>query len=153
MRLIIPKLIKAINKPTTSKVRFFLASLTSAHLEDSIIHIIPLKITMVTANTIVILKINFVILTIKGASVLNEPWIRELLYVHHKIFSQKDAVLHAYSASFFCVVISPSETFCPLISHPAPKLTSQPTHSLNISLPTAFFPAQRLIIVSLVNAG
>jgi hypothetical protein len=101
MRLIIPKLIKAINKPTTSKVRFFLASLISAHLEDSIIRIIPLKITIVTANTMVILKINFVILTIKGASVLNEPWIRELLYVHHKIFSQKVDALHVYNAAFF----------------------------------------------------
>jgi hypothetical protein len=44
--------------------------LTSAHFADSIIHIIPLKMTIVTANTIVILRRNFAILTINGASVL-----------------------------------------------------------------------------------
>ncbi|MEI6773665.1 MAG: hypothetical protein WCL18_02325 [bacterium] len=102
--MIIPKLIKAINIPTTIKVMFFLASFTSAHLEDSIIHIIPLNITIVTARTIVILNKNLAILTISGAS----------------------------------LVIPQRSTL---------------TDHLKISLPTAFFPAQRLIIVSLVIAG
>jgi hypothetical protein len=70
IRLIIPKLIRAIRIPTTMRVIFFFASLTSAHFADSIIHIIPLKMTIVTANTIVILRRNFAILTINGASVL-----------------------------------------------------------------------------------
>jgi hypothetical protein len=70
IRLMILRLISAINIPTTINVIFFLASLTSAHLEDSIIHMIPLKITIVTASTIVILKRNLAILTINGASVV-----------------------------------------------------------------------------------
>jgi hypothetical protein len=52
------------------RVIFFLASFTSDHLEDSIIHMIPLKITIVTESTIVILKRNLAILTIRGASVV-----------------------------------------------------------------------------------
>ncbi|MEI7919145.1 MAG: hypothetical protein WCH65_02840 [bacterium] len=71
IRLIILKLISAIKSPTTISVIFFLASFTSAHFVDSIIHIIPLKITIVTASTIVILSKNLAILTIKGASVVS----------------------------------------------------------------------------------
>jgi len=70
MRLIILKLISAISIPTIISVMFFFASFTSAHLEDSIIHIIPLNITIVTASTIVILNKNLAILTINGASVV-----------------------------------------------------------------------------------
>lgn len=69
IRLMIHKLISAIKIPTTMSVIFFFASLTSAHLADSIIRIIPLKITIVTASTIVILKKNLAILTMSGASV------------------------------------------------------------------------------------
>jgi hypothetical protein len=42
IKLIIPKLIRDIKIPTTIRLIFFLASFTSAHLDDSIIHIIPL---------------------------------------------------------------------------------------------------------------
>ena len=69
IRLMIHKLIRAINIPTTIKVIFFFASFTSAHLADSMIRIIQLNITIVTASTIVILKRNLAILTISGASV------------------------------------------------------------------------------------
>jgi hypothetical protein len=71
IRFIIPKLMSDINIPDTIKTMFFLASFTSAHLADSIIHIIPLKITIVTESTIVILKRNLATLTISGASVFN----------------------------------------------------------------------------------
>ncbi|MEI7558036.1 MAG: hypothetical protein WCJ45_04345 [bacterium] len=67
IRLIIPRLISAKSIPITIKVIFFFASLTSPHFADSIIHIIALKITIVTERTIVILKRNFVILTMSGA--------------------------------------------------------------------------------------
>jgi hypothetical protein len=70
--LIILKLINAIKTPTIIKTIFFLASFTSAHLADSIIHIIPLKITIVIASTIVILNKNLAILTISGGSVVTE---------------------------------------------------------------------------------
>ncbi|MEI6672460.1 MAG: hypothetical protein WCL02_03780 [bacterium] len=69
--MIILRLISAINIPTIINVIFFFASFTSAHLEDSIIHITPLKITIVTERTIVILNKNLAILTINGASVDN----------------------------------------------------------------------------------
>lgn len=69
MRLMIPRLMSANKIPMIMNVIFFLASLISPHLDDSMIRMIALKMTIVTESTIVILKRNFVTLTISGASV------------------------------------------------------------------------------------
>jgi hypothetical protein len=153
IRLIIPKLINAIKIPTTIKTIFFLASFTSAHLLDSIIHIIPLKITIVIASTIVILNKNLAILTISGGSVVTEAWNKLSFRSHHKIFSQKLLSPQSYQAVCVCSSISFFVNFCPLMSHHFHKSTSITTHSLNTSLPTAFLPFQRSIMVSCVIAG
>ena len=101
IRLTIPKLISAINIHTIINVRFFFASFTSAHLADSMIRMIPLYITIVTASTIVILRRNLAILTISGASWVTEAWNRLLFHVHHKISLQKAASSQVNHASFF----------------------------------------------------
>jgi hypothetical protein len=55
--------------------------------------------------------------------------------------------------AFFCVDRSASDIFFPFTKHHIHRLFWTPIHSLKISLPTAFFPAQRFIMVSLVKAG
>jgi hypothetical protein len=101
IRLIIPKLIRDINIHEIISVIFFFASFTSAHLEDSIIHITPLKITIVTDSTIVILKSSLAILTINGACVVPDIDIQLLSHFHHNTSVQKALSVPPNDTAFF----------------------------------------------------
>lgn len=129
-------------------------------------------------KTIVILRRNFVILTINGAceviaetsrsphkTVVQNSFLSLLLIV----FVLQSANAHpsllapifplyvpSYFISHTCLFTSFPSIFCP--SHPTrkhhcPRSSSRPTLSLNISLPTASLVFQRLIIASWVLAG
>jgi len=127
----------------------------------------------VTANTIVILKRNLAILTISGASVVTKGTFQS----PPKIFSQKGfftslvsvvvlqsgkiqsshqillSQVHSKLFSHTIFLSSCPSIFCSFTKQPNHKSSCIQTHSLNISLPTAFFPAPRLMIVSLLIAG